>query len=361
MKYFIFLFSRIRQYYQSSKAVFSIFLIGSLMLNLLIIYIYGNSVTYMMSKNINSSYYCKYTVGLNKRDYGGLRGELEQLLQDRNIKDVTFHSFIEEGEKTFFLAASQNNDAGLLWDKVKGRIYFTEAEIVNKEKCVVVPYITGPYNSQSSLKPGDILNLGILGDFEVIGVGMFSRDHYISSALFESLQLPVLSIDIVLTERLSVAEHTRFMETLSHIEGADQAIPAYGVSEDQDFSTKDMTVIFILYLFTITAFLFLLQYITVLNRKMDAVSELVGAAKGTVALFLLLERFIISLITAAGAIAFHRIFYNSIFERFNLTSIDYEWRDYCIIAIIIVLSSVLASIPFVISYARKSALRIFQE
>ncbi len=354
MKYFIFLFSRIRQYYQSSKAIFSIFFIGSLMLNLLIIYIYGNTVTYMMRRNMNTPNYCKYTVNLNGCDYGGLCKELEQILQDRNIKDVTFHSFLEEGEDTFFFAASQNNNAGLEWDKVKGRVYFTEAEIGNRKKCVIVPY-------EIKLGTGDKINYGRFGEFDVIGVGMFSTYHYISSALFESLHLPVSSIDVLLTERLSVAEHTRFMKTLSDIKGTDQVIPAYGIWEDQAYSTKEIIGIFLLYLLTSAAFLFLLQYITVLNRKMDAVSELVGAPKGTIVLFLLLERFFIAVITGACAIAFYRIFYHCIFERFNLTSIDYEWRDYYIIAVIIILSTVLASIPFVISYARKSALRVFQE
>ena len=333
LKYFIFLFSRIRQYYQSSKAIFSIFFIGSLMLNLLIIYIYGNTVTYMMRRNMNTPNYCKYTVNLNGCDYGGLCKELEQILQDKNIKDVTFHSFLEEGEDT---------------------VYFTEAEIANRKKCVIVPY-------EIKLGTGDKINYGMVGEFDVIGVGMFSTYHYISSALFESLHLPVSSIDVLLTERLSVAEHTRFMKTLSDIKGTDQVIPAYGIWEDQAYSTKEIIGIFLLYLLTSAAFLFLLQYITVLNRKMDAVSELVGATKGTIVRFLLLERFFIAVITGACAIAFYRIFYHCIFERFNLTSIDYEWRDYYIIAVIIILSTVLASIPFVISYARKSALRVFQE
>ena len=94
---------------------------------------------------------------------------------------------------------------------------------------------------------------------------------------------------------------------------------------------------------------------------MDAVSELVGAPKGTVAFYLLLERFVLSLITAVCAAAVHRIFYSSIFERFNLTSIDYELRDYCIVTVIMVLSSVVASVPFTISYARRSALKEYRQ
>ena len=70
---------------------------------------------------------------------------------------------------------------------------------------------------------------------------------------------------------------------------------------------------------------------------MDAVSELTGASKGTVAFYLLLERLVLSLITALCAAVIHRIFYSSIFERFNLASIDYELRDYCIVTVIMVL------------------------
>ena len=355
MKHVVFLFARIKQYYQAGKFIFSVFVIGSLLLNLLIIYIYGNTVTYMKSKHRNDAYYCKYGVPLNECDYEELCGELDGILQNYTIKDITFCSIVKnEGERSFLIMASRNNDVRLSWDKVKGRIYFTETEIQNREKCVIVPY-------ESHLKPGDKKIFGEMGEFVIIGTGTFYADNYISTALYEALDLPVVAIDVLLEKRLTMEEHPVFMELLSTIQGAEQVIPAYGVSEDIQYFMKNMLEIFILYAFTIAAFLFLLQYITVLNRRMDAVSELVGAAKGTVAFFLLAERFLISLITAAGALALHKAFYNSIFERFNLTSIDYEWRDYCIIVVIIVGSSLLASVPFVVSYARKSAIRELYE
>lgn len=357
MKHVVFLFARIKQYYQAGKFIFSVFVIGSLLLNLLIIYIYGNTVTYMKSKHRNDAYYCKYGVSLNECDYEELCGELDGILQNYTIKDITFCSIVKnEGERSFLIMASRNNDVRLSWDKVKGRIYFTETEIENRDKCMIVPY-------ESHLKPGDKKDLGRLGTFDIIGTGTFYTVNggYISTALYEALDLPVLRIEILLEKRLTMEEHPVFMELLSTIQGAEEVIPAYGVSEDIQYFMLNMLEIFILYVFTITAFLFLLQYITVLNRRMDAVSELVGAAKGTVAFFLLAERFLISLITAAGALALHKVFYNSIFERFNLTSIDYAWRDYCIIAVIIVGSSLLASVPFVVSYARKSAIRELYE
>ena len=354
MKFFVLLFTRMKQYYQSSKSIFCIFIIGSLLLNLLIIFMYGNTVTYMRSKNINTLDYCKYSVNLNDSDYQDLCGQLDRLLQDKNIKDVTFYSHLKEGEEIFFFSASKNNNAGLQWNKLKGRIYFTETEIENRAKCVIVPREWG-------LKPGDKKSFGELGEFEVVGVGTLWQGGYIPSTVFESMSLPVMSIDILLTERLSAEAHQKFMDTLSARYGAENVIPAYGISDDMRSSPHEIIGLSILYIFTAAAFLFLLQYITVLNRKMDAVSELVGATKGTVAFFLLLERFCIALAAAIGGIFIHRVFYDSVFERFNLTSIDYAWRDYGIIAVVIVLSSLLASIPFVISYARKSAMRIFTE
>ena len=94
---------------------------------------------------------------------------------------------------------------------------------------------------------------------------------------------------------------------------------------------------------------------------MDAVSELVGASRGTVAFYLLAERFVLALAAALSAAVIHRIFYSSIFERFNLASIDYELRDYCIVTVIMALSSVVASVPFTISYARRSALKEYRQ
>jgi len=359
LKYSVFLISRIKQYYQSSKVIFCIFVMGSLMLNLLIIYMYGNTVRYMRTKHVNTPYYCTYRVSLKDGDYSALSGALDGILQDTDIKDIVFSSRWKEEKISKTFSASKNNDAGLAWQKLKGRIHFTESEIQNRESCVIAAYYQG--GGYSAVNTGDTISCGSLGEFNVVGVGTFNSDYYIPSTLFEALHLPVDYIDIILAERLPMEEHQPFMNKLSAIPGAKQVLPAYGVADDIQYLSNNILSIFILYIFSITALLFLIQYITSINRKMDAISELVGARRGTIAFFLLLERFVIAFAASVLAIAIHKIFYDSIFERFNLTSIDYAWRDYCIIIAIIILSSVLASIPFVISYARRSALKVLRK
>lgn len=343
-----------KQYYKSSKAIFIIFIVGSLLLNLLMIYMYGNTVTYMMSKNINTNYYCKYTVNLGSFNYQELQKQLDDILQEYNIKDISFYSCLEENDEYIFLASSKNDNVGLQWQKTKGRIYFTEADIESKEKYLIVPY-------EWKLSPGDRKNLSVLGEFEVVGVGMYAQYGYIPSWIFEAANLPVTCVDIILEERLSMEENQLFLDRLAVINGEESVISAYGIFEDSVYSRNDILALVVLWIFAIASFLFLLQYITVLNKKFDAVSELVGATKGTTAFLLLLERFVLSMISIFCGIIIHRLFYDSIFERFNLTSIDYEWKDYCIIIAMVVLASVLASIPFVISYTRKSAINTVRE
>ena len=167
MKHLIFLFARIRQYYQSSRAIFCIFIVGSVLLNVLILYMYGNTVTYMRSKKLNTPLYCKYTVNLSEAGFAELSAELEECLTGYQIKDFTFHSGWETEDGFIPLAASQNNDAGLEWQKVKGRIAFTDSEVKSMARCIIVPY------DRSSLKPGDTLPIGELGEFSVIGAGTF--------------------------------------------------------------------------------------------------------------------------------------------------------------------------------------------
>ena len=122
MKYSVFLISRIKQYYQSSKVIFCIFVMGSLMLNLLIIYMYGNTVRYMRTKHVNTPYYCTYRVSLKDGDYSALSGALDGILQDTDIKDIVFSSRWKEEKISKTFSASKNNDAGLAWQKLKGRI-----------------------------------------------------------------------------------------------------------------------------------------------------------------------------------------------------------------------------------------------
>ncbi|HIU29852.1 MAG TPA: hypothetical protein IAD50_06090, partial [Candidatus Egerieisoma faecipullorum] len=167
MKRLIFLSARIRQYYQSSRAIFCIFIVGSVLLNILILYMYGNTVTYMRSKKLNTPLYCKYTVNLSEAGFAELSAELEERLTGYQIKDLTFHSGWETEDGFVPLAASQNNDAGLEWQKAKGRIAFTDSEVKSMARCIIVPY------DRSSLKPGDTLSIGELGEFSVIGAGTF--------------------------------------------------------------------------------------------------------------------------------------------------------------------------------------------
>ncbi len=365
MKYLVYLTSRIKQYYQSSKVIFSIFAVGTLMLNLLIIYMYGNTVHYMRNKELNTSYYCTYKVNLNGCDYRTLSDELDAILQDINIKDIVFHSLRKEEKTTVSFAASKNNDAGLSNQKLKGRLSFTESEIRNQEQCVIVSYFqNGGY---SGINPGEEVAIGEFGTFHVVGVGNFNGDYYVPLTLFESLQLPVYHIDIILKERLPMEAHQPFMDRLSAISkintesGVSQVIPAYGVSEDIEYFSQNLAEIFILYVFSIAALLFLMQYLTILNRKMDAVSMLVGAPKSKIAFYLFSERFLLSFLAIVFAIVVHRVFYDSVFARFHLTSVYYEWKDYCIIAAIVILSSVIASAAFVISYMRRPAIKASRE
>ena len=58
-------------------------------------------------------------------------------------------------------------------------------------RCIIVPY------DRSSLKPGDTLPIGELGEFSVIGAGTFYSANYIPSTLFEALKLPVYYVDIL--------------------------------------------------------------------------------------------------------------------------------------------------------------------
>ncbi|MBS5842029.1 MAG: hypothetical protein KIC77_00870 [Clostridiales bacterium] len=254
MKYSVFLISRIKQYYQSSKVIFCIFVMGSLMLNLLIIYMYGNTVRYMRTKHVNTPYYCTYRVSLKDGDYSALSGALDGILQDTDIKDIVFSSRWKEEKISKTFSASKNNDAGLAWQKLKGRIHFTESEIQNRESCVIAAYYQG--GGYSAVNTGDTISCGSLGEFNVVGVGTFNSDYYIPSTLFEALHLPVDYIDIILAERLPMEEHQPFMNKLSAIPGAKQVLPAYGVADDIQYLSNNILSIFILYIFSITALLF---------------------------------------------------------------------------------------------------------
>lgn len=125
-----------------------------------------------------------------------------------------------------------------------------------------------------------------------------------------------------------------------------------------DWQTDAPTLIRIsvLYIVSLVSFLFLFKYLIDQTRSENIVYNLVGAKKRTVFQILITEILLLSVLASVLAIALHKLFYDSVFSKLNITTayISYTWKDYLLILLVTAGLSLLAALPFLFSYRHKS-------
>lgn len=357
MKLFILLKERVKQYAISNRTVFFTFCISSLLLSLLAIVMYGNTVTYMSNKKKNTLDFRTYRILTGDMKLHSVQESLQSILEPWEVQDIYLHYFHDSLDRSeiYFLDASEKNNVGLTMPAYQGRLYFTEEEILEKQKVVMV-------SNNLECRVGDLVTFGEYGPFEVIGIFVnWENLCVIPSTVFEDLNLPVSTADIILAERLDVWQDKKFVNAFLPYWGEDAVLRPSSMSGDVRFLKTELASHAMIYVVLAASLLFLLQYLTMRNRRFDAVCKMAGATKGDLALLLFAERILFALFMSLGGILLHAVFYDLLFQHLSLHDTRFDVRDYVIISSLMILAAVLASIPYVISYLRKPAARLAGE
>ncbi|MVB11041.1 hypothetical protein CAFE_17430 [Caprobacter fermentans] len=366
MKTFYLVFSRIKQYFKSNKLIFCLFIIGGISCAITFIYFYGNMVTVKKNSGKNDEAYRTYTIDLSSpqhvksdelksyfRNYGVERMEASCVVPQKELACVNIGATFTKNTKNGFYVKTPLS-GGDTMKSVKGRTQFTEQELKDGERVVVIPMeFLRDNNMPESLKIQGI-------KYRIIGISIDTVAFYIPPSAFDRDGFAADRISVLLQQRLSEKNNQSFTEKLkrifpqSEISGPDSVIQS-----EEKKAPKEILMISIVYLISLISFMFLMKFMVDVNSSENIIYSLVGAAKHTVMKIIALENFVLNLFIGLFSIAIHVLLRNAVFEKVNTTAgIQYETKDYMIILLVMLAVSVLVQLPFLWNYYRNTMITL---
>ena len=352
MKVLYIVLSRLFQYYRKNKLIFILFIIGGISSSLAVAYFYGNGSTYMANRSSEEFYYREYEVYFrqNGEHYGEKEGvelasvkEGLELIDQELIEKVFFGVDISleeyrDGYKTRLFSSTEET----YLVAIRGRVYFMPEE----EWSIIIP-------SDSKFKIGDTVNINGHG-FEVIGQQTFN-DYYIPYSAYEKLQLPVSDMVIISEKRPDYSEDQLLIQLQEVYPDSHIRSPWLWRLNERNEAVAAIIIIAVCYAVSITSFMFLFKYMIDSISDETVIFLIVGGSKTEMSLMLFWETILLSLFSNGIGIGLHKLLYTSVFEKLNIAeNIVYTLADYSIICLVMLVTSLIVVIPFVIRYYRKS-------
>ena len=335
MKTLYLLGSRLKQYFLKNKLLFLLFILGGILDTIMVIYCYGNLLPVVTEKNSQELGRREYCVRFD--DTAPDLKTVEAFAADPLIDSCAY--IIEEG----YYAC----DPDYPLTKLSGSIEFT-----------------GPY--QVIVPPVAPENIGdeitICGKtFEVIGSAQdfYGGNYYIPYDTFLELGCGerIVRINFFSAERqdplndqvLLMTEET-FPEN-THVGGSAEAYAADDIAETESMLMLTMIVAFL----AVLAYIFLLRYIIDSLITENLVSVITGASRGRITTYIFLETTILSLGANGIGLLLHWALYEPLFVKLNVSeNIRYTAGDYAFVYLLMLVLSLIVTIPFVMKYLKLS-------
>jgi ABC-type antimicrobial peptide transport system permease subunit len=352
MKYLSLVISKVKHYYSANKLIFILLVFGFFFSSISLIYTYGNFNSY--KRQVLREDYFDRTYNIISDDYIATNSDS---LKSFNIDDYseivfTYKDYnqkldIDDGYNLEISTYLDNKFVDIF--RFKGRIKFTEEEL-NSGNFIIAPYELVDYMNNSDEL--EIYNK----TYKIIGYHL-GYDIIMPYNGFISNTDKVNEITLTLKNKLDPDENTAFVNEL-HEKFADAGISSPYDSYTGSEVSYFYIMIIILYIISILAFMFLMKYIVDKSSYENIIYSVVGASRGTVVFLILLENIVVSFLCGSAGILFYTIFYKSIFNKINLVpGIYYTLYDYITILFIIILCTMITSLPFLYSYYKNSLIR----
>ena len=343
-KYTVLALLRIQTYARKNTLIFCLFLLGTVLSSLSLLFFYGNSMADKRNVARNSLSYRTFTL------YGDRNWTMEDL---QSLWDSASGSLDVRVSHTVELPAASeypelsvqaflNNNAGVYF--YQGQTSFTPEQL--EQDCAIAP-------SNS----GDSLNLEGM-EFPVVGrTHHFSNDVvFIPIHSFLEHEFSPDSVELILDTIPTRKENNRILERLSALfPETSIADPYQSIRTDQSRNPGGVAMTSGIYLISILSFLFLFQYLIQENSYENVVYSLVGARKSSVVCIACMELTLLSGGSALLAGLLHAALYNPFFVHINIYGqVPYTLWDYLLCFFLTVALSLVALTPFLATYTRRS-------
>lgn len=360
----------------------------------MMIYYYGNTLTYKTAANNDDISFKLYSVSFQFKPEEVTDETLEKLKsfeQSYDIQDIILYSVLDENgnDALEFKYTVDYDDDGYQYIEYEGNIrspsYYLESP-GESNFIILESYLHNNndvmYNPKSNIFTDNQLHqnvavapkgksgsLKIQGqDFEIIKNENI-LDYSIPIEKYFNSKVRTSEIKICISERFSKNMMFRYGDFLNNLFSElypDNKIKVitpeafYGM-EDNGIQ-QGFAFIMVVFIVSIISFMFLLKYLMDSNLRENSILMMVGAKKKHILIINFVENIILALFCTAVAIALHAVFYNSLFLKVNIyENITYSLQDYGIITLISVGLSIIVQIPFIFTYWFKNIRKIKEE
>lgn len=362
MKTIILIAKNIRYYYRCSRPVFLLFAAGMLCASLLLIYLYGNISPSVREFSSDDLYSRKYVFSFRSEpDTQALEELLHRAAETERITYMTSVSLKgseNRGERPYLVGfESPGSPVGA--NISRGRAEFTEEEKASGANVAVISESAEFYASGGTLSPGsDTVTLDGK-EFTVIGVAtLLDCDILIPAAAYEKNGFGILSVAATAESKPDYYDNLELLrdirERFPDVTVRQHAYTAYETSKRDTLPI--VLLMSVVAAAAVSAFMFLLKYLSDGTDYISVIQSVCGAPKDTVIFIKLAAVFLTAFLLSLPGVALHALLYGPVFGRLNLVDgLVYQARDYLIIILISCIASALVSLPFVVSFARGSA------
>lgn len=324
MKTMYVFWQRLKQYYIKNKGVFQLFILGGMLNAIIVSYCYGNLIPSVSNRYLEGPNYMEYLMYFH--DTPPSVNGIEIVKNSPLIRSC----ILSDGEISTF-----DEDYPIV--KLNGTFKFTDTYQV------IVP-------STQEKRVGEFLE--IYGkSFEIIGIS--SSGYYISEDTFmELVGVDGIRSVFVYAAKRQPAENDlvdgllrEAFPNMTYLGG-----PLYDlrVREARD-SEGWMVLICVQAFVAVVAYAFLLRYMLGTLRKENVVSMILGSSKVRTAILIFRDAIALCVLANAMGLLTHYLLYKPIFRGLNIEqSLRYTFNDYCLILLMMVMLSLIVTIPVVI-------------
>lgn len=342
MKTLKLMLSRLKQYYRNNKFIFVLFVIGGLLNAIVFAYFYGNQVSYNADRYSQENYYRKYTVYLESSTE---KESYKKLLESDLIQNVIVgHPLPSQPPE--FLLGTMNENINVV--KVKGTLSFSDKyQVIVSRKC--------------RTPVGDSINF-YGKDFTVIGQNTNDDEYYIPYEAYEELGLEDSILYVYSKKHQDISNDKVAALIKDTFPDSSIDTPAKWDALNMRSMKSEIILICVCYAFSTISFMFLLRHMLDSMVYDSAVCMIVGASKSTISAITFWESMLLSLTSGAVGLVLHRLLYNVLFKKINITSeMVYKFSDYIFIFLLMFCITVIVTLPFIGKYTRLTPVSIKRE
>ncbi len=375
-------FSRIITYFLENKIIFVLYFIGTVASVFMMIFYYGNTLTFKTGVNNDSISFRLFQIDFtfSQNVTAEALEKLKSFEQDYDIQDIILYSVLdkngndtidpeytveyEQGQKVYCFSGDEIPPITYLEEgTTDGNVIPVESYLYNNNDVMYNPksniFTDKQLKQNVTVAPkGKTENIKIQGqDFKTIRNESVS-DYVIPIEKYFDSNIRTCRIEICVSERFSKDSMSLYSDFLDdwlkelYPDSAfDIKTPGTYYGSEDAANMQGFATIIAVFIVALISFMLLLKYLMDSCRRENSILMMVGAKRKRIILINLLENIILTLSSSAVAVVLHIALYDSLVTKINLyKNITYSAQDYLIIVLLAIGLSLIVQIPFIFTY-----------